>query len=126
MHSDAKHCAAPNIALQCLPLVMLSFERKIKMRLTIVMIALATFAMGCSSIPQKRSLKSQVETDTQGVDAEIIAFDTSTQVATIRYHHSIVYGKTSAVKYRFDGNTWQRIEESSNQTNSLDAPSSRQ
>lgn len=79
-----------------------------------LMIAVVTFATGCSSVPQRRALLDQVARDTQGLDVEIMTFDPSTQVATVRYHHRIIYGKTSAAQYRFDGRSWGMIQESSN------------
>ena len=85
------------------------------MKPPMLMIAVVAFAMGCSSVPQKRALLDQVARDTQGVDAEILTFDSSNQVATVRYHHRIVYGKTSAAQYRFDGRKWEMIQGSSNQ-----------
>lgn len=77
--------------------------------------AAVAFAMGCSSVPQKRALLNQVAGDTQGVDAEILTFDASNQVATVRYHHSVIYGKTSAAQYRFDGRNWHRFQGSASQ-----------
>jgi hypothetical protein len=65
-------------------------------------------------VPQERALLNQAEKDTKGVDAEVLTYDSSNQVATVRFHHAIVYGKMDAVRYHFDGNQWQRIEESSN------------
>jgi hypothetical protein len=86
------------------------------MKPPMLMIAVVAFAMGCSSVPQKRALLDQVTRDTQGVDAELLTFDSSNQVATVRYHHRIVYGKTSAAQYRFDSRNWERIQGSSNQS----------
>jgi len=78
------------------------------------MIVLVALATGCNSVTQKQALQNQVKRDTHGVDAEILTFDSATQVATVRYHHRIVYGKTSSVRYRFDGSKWQRIKGASN------------
>ncbi len=79
-----------------------------------LIILLATFATGCNSVPQKRALLAQVERDTQGVDPKILNFDSTNRVATVQYHHRIVYGKMSAVRYQFDGTEWERIEGASN------------
>ena len=84
------------------------------MRSTILVILLAVLA-GCSSVPQKQALLDQVETDTKGADAEVLTFDSSNQVATVRYHHRLVYGKMEGAQYRFDGNRWEMVEDSSNQ-----------
>ena len=86
-----------------------------KPAIALLMIAVEAFVVGCSSVPQKRALLDQVARDTQGVDAEILSFDFSNQLATVRYHHRIVYGKTSAAQYRFDGRNWEMIQRSSNQ-----------
>jgi hypothetical protein len=92
------------------------FEEEMKMKpaIALLMIAVVAFAMGCSSVPQRRALLDQVARDTQGVHAEILSFDSSNRVATVRYHHRIVYGKTSAAQYRFDGRNWEMIQGSSN------------
>ena len=75
-----------------------------------LMFALLAFVMGCSSVPQKHALLNQVEIDTQGMDAEVLEFDSANQVATVLYHHRIIYGKTSAVRYQFDGANWKPVE----------------
>ena len=88
-----------------------------------LMIAVTVFASGCGSVPQKRALLDQVARDTQGLDVEIMTFDPSTQAATVRYHHRIIYGKTSAAHYRFDGRSWGMIPESSAPASqAIDAP----
>lgn len=76
------------------------------------MLLMTMLFAGCSTVPQKRELLNQAEREMKGVDAEILTYDSTNQVATVRYHHWIVYGKMSAVRYRFDGNQWQRIRAS--------------
>ena len=81
------------------------------MKRFIALSLLAMLVAGCSSVPDKKELIRLVESDKTRVDAKVVSYDRTTRHATVVYHHSIVYGKTSAVKCEYDGSNWKLIEE---------------